>query len=172
MERRNSALQHLARLYVTNNGCQASAEWKPMFLDALQYACTNPNAASAELFTCSTVSSHVVLYRAYLKMLYTLGADKHRELLQAACTMFSLYPDERYPLECICNVFVERLESTDDFCTSEWLLQPIGEYARTLVAMSPRSTTGLMASAIDAFGDGQFVQAKSLLIRRKSDCIR
>lgn len=166
-ERRNAARYHLAKLYVINSGCTSNVEWQAIFLDALEFACLNPCPASAESFQGSAVSVHATLFRAYLKLLYTLGAQQHGTLLRNACLMSEQYPTTVYPLECICNVFVERFASADGFRTEDHLQQPIAVYAQALLGLFPRSTAGLMVNSIVAFGEGQFVQARSLLTMRK-----
>lgn len=175
-ERRTSALFHLARLYVTNSGCHSTPDWQPAFFAALQHACCERRPASAELFAPAnnTLTVHVIMYRTWLKMLYRRGAVEHRRLLEHAARAFDLYADESYALECICSVFVERHDDDDateggvggfEALAEGLLSRPMQEYARTLVEISPRSTTGLMACALLAFDAEDFVQAKGWLIK-------
>lgn len=171
-ERRNLARFYLARLYITNNGCAANAEWQPMFFEAMQHAIEHACAASAEKFQPNkTTTVHAIMYKTYLQMLYVKGAEQHGTMLQNACKMLELYPTEYYPLECVCNVYVSRYGSTDGFRLEEYLSQPIGEYARELLKVMPQSTFGLMANALVAFEDCHYVHARQLLVSRKYICI-
>lgn len=158
-QRRNSAFHHLARLYITNAGCAANANWQPIFIEALAHSCRFPEG---ELH--NVIDIHVDLFKAYLKLLYKVGSKWPETLMREASNMTRLFEKEVYPLEWICKVFVDRIDDVD-FDTVSFLEHPIEFYSERLLAMSPNSTLGLMTKSIHLCRLGQFVQARETLLK-------
>lgn len=158
-QRRNSAFHHLARLYITNAGCSANANWHPIFIEALGHSCAFPEG---ELY--NVVDIHVDLFKAYLKLLYKVGSQFPDRLLREASAMTRLFDKEVYPLEWICKVFVDRIDDPG-FVKLSYLDDPIEFYAERLLALSPNSTLGLMTKSIHLCRIGQFLQARDTLLK-------
>lgn len=155
-KRRNSALNHLSRLYISNAGCSANANWQPIFVEALAHSCAHPEAEIVDI--------HIDLFKAYLKLLYKVGSKQPDTLLREACVMTTQFEKEVYPLEWICKVFVDHIDDTD-FETIAFLDQPIEFYADRLLALSPNSTFGLMTRSIYLFRSGQYLMARDTLLK-------
>lgn len=149
-ERRSSALQCLATIYISNAGCSANDAWQELFYSALEHAINNTDQQS--------VNNHIDLYKAFFKLAYKLG--KINNLVEKAQQMYVKFPTDTHSLEWICKIFVEQSTNIRAGLTPQLQL-PIEVFSDV------SSCFALVARAIYWYQAKDFVQSRDLLLKGK-----
>lgn len=99
-------------------------------------------------------------------MLY--NTNRSADCLQKAVTMTELYPREVSPLEWICKVYSENVDSSTVNLNS-LLKSPIESYADVLLNLNKNSSLGILAKAVSLYSTEKYSQARDLLEHIKSE---
>ncbi|CAD7078460.1 unnamed protein product [Hermetia illucens] len=152
-ERVQSAWLNLCRVFYKQTAIPE--KWSRLYEKCLEVAVAIPST-----------DVHLESYKRYIKLLY--NTSRSADCLQKAVTMTELYPREVSPLEWICKVYSENVDSSTVNLNS-LLKNPIESYAEGLLNLNKNSSLGILAKAVSLYSTEKYSQARDLLEHIKSE---
>lgn len=96
---------------------------------------------------------HINVFKRYLKYLY--NSKLYSELLIKAKEMTNLYPEEVYPLEWLCKLFLDVEDIRNDF-------KDVEKYANDLQALNAQSGLAALVQAHHLYQNGNYILSREL----------